>query len=59
MNPMDLSEPWDDSIEIISLQPVRKIARGEPNGPYWPLGRLSLEYFLEVRKITKYEPNGP
>ena len=32
MNPMGLSAPWGDSLEIISLHPVKN-ARGETNGP--------------------------
>ena len=29
---MGIIAPWDDSLEIIDLQPVKN-ARGEPNGP--------------------------
>ena len=27
MNPMSLSDPWADSLDIISLQPVKHISR--------------------------------
>ena len=33
VNPMVLSAPWADSLEIIFLCTVRKVVRGEPNGP--------------------------
>ena len=33
MKPMVLSAPWADSLEIIFLCTVRKVVRGEPNGP--------------------------
>ena len=33
MNPMCLSAPWDESLKIISLSPVREILSNEPNGP--------------------------
>ena len=32
MNPMGLSAPWADFIEIIYLLPQRKNDRDEPNG---------------------------
>ena len=33
MNPMLLSAPWADSLDMISVRSVRKIARSEPHGP--------------------------
>ena len=33
MNPIGLSAPWDDSFDMISLWPISKIERDEPNGP--------------------------
>ena len=33
MNPMVLSAPWADSLDIIALRIVRDFARDEPNGP--------------------------
>ena len=32
MKPMGLSDPWDDSLEIIAFHPVKN-ARDKPNGP--------------------------
>ena len=38
MNRMGLSAPWDDSLEIIALYPVKN-TRDEPNGTSCPLGK--------------------
>ena len=36
MNPIFFSVPWDDSIDIIALYPVKN-SRDEPYRPYCPL----------------------
>ena len=47
---MGLNDPWDNYIVIIDLQ-TQKIVRDETNGPYFPLGRLSLDDCLATSKI--------
>ena len=39
---MGLNDPWDNYIVIIDLQ-TQNVFRDETNGPYFPLGRLSLD----------------
>ena len=57
MNLMGLSDPWDDSIEIIDLYPV-KMQGMNPMGLSTPWeNSLDKIYFRPVRKIASNEPN--
>ena len=60
MNPMGLSDPWVESVEIIALRPVIKMQGMNPMvlSAYWE-NSFDMASLRPVRKIMRYEPNGP
>ena len=59
MNPMGLSSPWGNSLEIIDLQPVKQIQGMNPmdlNAPWSE--SLEIIFFWTVRNILRDQPNG-
>ena len=59
MNPMVLSSPWSDSLEIISLRPEITITKDEPNVSKYPLGQISWYYcFTASKKYQGIDPMG-
>ena len=49
MNPMVISDPWTNYLDIIALHPVKRISEGLPKWSLVPLGINHLILFLCVQ----------